>query len=38
VMLEESLVHVWLIADRTAKELRVYSERSQALEAVGLRE
>ena len=38
VMLEESLVHVWLIRDRRAKELRVYSERSQALEAVGLRE
>lgn len=38
VMLDESIVHVWLIHDRKVKELRVYSERSQALEAVGLRE
>jgi ketosteroid isomerase-like protein len=38
VMLDESIVHVWLIHDGKAKELRVYSQRSQALEAVGLRE
>ena len=38
VMLDESIAHVWLIQDRIAKELRVYSQRSQALEAVGLSE
>jgi hypothetical protein len=37
-MLDESIVHVWLIHDGKAKELRVYSQRSQALEAVGLRD
>jgi ketosteroid isomerase-like protein len=38
VMLDESIVHVWLIHDRKVKELRVYSERGQALEALGLKE
>jgi ketosteroid isomerase-like protein len=38
VMLDESIVHVWLLHDGKAKELRVYSQRRQALEALGLRE
>jgi ketosteroid isomerase-like protein len=35
---EESMAHVWLIQNERAKELRVYSQRNQALQAVGLRE
>jgi ketosteroid isomerase-like protein len=38
VMLDGSIVHVWLLQGGRAKELRVYSKRSQALEAVGLSE
>jgi ketosteroid isomerase-like protein len=38
VMIDESIVHVWLIQGGRAKELRVYSQRSEALEAVGLRQ
>ena len=38
VMLDDSIVHVWLIQDGRARELRVYSQRSQALEAAGISE
>ena len=34
--IENSLAHVWLIEDDRAKELRVYSDRSEALEATRL--
>lgn len=36
VMLDEPVVHVWEALDGKAKELRVYSQREQALEAEGL--
>lgn len=34
---DEPIVHVWLIQDQKVRELRVYSDRTQALEAAGLR-
>lgn len=38
VTLEQAIIHVWTILDGRAVELRVYSHRDEALEAVGLRE
>ncbi len=38
VTLEQSISHVWLIREGRGIELRVYSGRDQALEAIGLRE
>jgi len=35
--LEQSINHVWRIEGGTARELRVFSDRAEALEAVGLR-
>jgi ketosteroid isomerase-like protein len=35
-LVDGSVVHVWLMHDGKVKELSVYSQRSQALEAVGL--
>jgi len=36
--LEQPIVHVWTLDRGRGRELRVYSERAEALEAVGLRE
>jgi ketosteroid isomerase-like protein len=38
VVVDAPIAHVWWIHDGRLKELRVYSRRSQALEAMGLRE
>jgi ketosteroid isomerase-like protein len=38
VDIDQSITHVWLIDDGRARELRVYSRREEALEAVGLRQ
>jgi ketosteroid isomerase-like protein len=38
VQVSEDVVHVWRILDARGVELQVFSDRTQALEAVGLRE
>jgi ketosteroid isomerase-like protein len=38
VMIDELIVHVWRIQNGRAKELRVYAQRAQALEAIRLLE
>jgi ketosteroid isomerase-like protein len=38
VIVDAPIAHVWLIQDGRCKELRVFSHRSQALEAIGLQE
>lgn len=37
-VLEQAIVHTWLIEEGRGLELRVYSQREEALRAVGLRE
>jgi hypothetical protein len=38
VIVDEPIAHVWLIRDGRCQKLRVVSQRSQALEAIGLQE
>jgi len=37
-VLEQPIIHVWLIEEGRGKELRVFAQRDDALRAVGLRE